>query len=163
MATIINSTDVPEVTGSRYPSPHDVPCRGRHVRRLAEPVGISQFGVNLCRIPPGVWSSQRHHHSHEDELLVMMSGEISLVDNAGERVLHPGDVVGFPAGDGNAHHLVNRSGADATFLAIGTDQADDVCTYPDIGMTLVNALYRVGENPYQTLTAAATSPAIGAG
>ncbi len=151
MATIISSADVPELAGSRYPPPHDGPCRDRRVRRLADHVGVRQFGVNLCRMPPGTWSSQRHHHSHEDELLVMMTGEISLVDNDGERLLRPGDVVGFPAGDGNAHHLVNRSGADATFIAIGTDHAEDVCIYPDIGMKMLASLYFAGQNPYQTL------------
>jgi uncharacterized cupin superfamily protein len=38
----------------------------------------------------------------------------------------------FPAGTGDAHHLVNRTGADVVFLVIGTRaQPQDIVTYPD--------------------------------
>ena len=150
MAHIINTADIAEVTGSRYPPPHDAICAGRAARRLAAAVGVGQFGVNLCRIPPGVWASQRHAHSHEDELVLMLTGTLVLVDDDGERSVGPGDVIGHRAGDGNAHQLINRSAAEATYLVVGTHSDADRCTYPDIGMQTTSDRYRADRDPYLT-------------
>ena len=35
----------------------------------AMPPGLTQFGVNLLRLTPGVWSSQRHWHTEQDEFV----------------------------------------------------------------------------------------------
>ncbi|MBC8117071.1 MAG: cupin domain-containing protein [Candidatus Saccharimonas sp.] len=94
-----------------------------------------QFGANLVTLAPGAWSSQRHWHSAEDELVVMLSGTLVLVENGGETDLHPGDIATFAAGVADGHHLQNRSAAAARFLAIGTDRPDvDECHYPDVDM-----------------------------
>lgn len=134
MAKIVDIAEIPETTGSRYPAPHDAPCATRANRRLAVAVDIDQFGVNLTRLPPGAWSSQRHWHTHEDELVYVLSGLVVLIDDDGEHELGTGAVVGFKAGDGNGHHFVNRSAADAVFVAVGSRSIDDVAWYPDIGM-----------------------------
>lgn len=151
MAKCVNLDNVPEIVGTRYPPPHDAACRDRRSKSLAPLVGVSQFGVNLARIPPGAWASQRHAHSHEDELVVMLTGSLVLIDDDGERVLGPGDVVGHPAGDGNAHHLVNRSDADATYIVVGGRSDDDTCVYPDIAMRTTTARYRLDRDPYLTM------------
>jgi uncharacterized cupin superfamily protein len=63
-----------------------------------------------------------------------VSGEITLVTDAGAETLRPGDCAGFKAADKNGHHLQNRSNADATFLEMGTRLAGDGAHYPDIDM-----------------------------
>lgn len=88
-------------------------------------------------LEPGAWSSQRHWHEGEDELVVMLAGEAVLVDEAGEHSMRPGDVAAFPAGEANGHVLQNRSGAPCTFVAIGRPAASD-CHYPDVDMHLTN-------------------------
>jgi uncharacterized cupin superfamily protein len=128
---------IPTIARTSYPSPHDKPVAGRAWKQLAEAGGLSQFGANLVTLAPGAWSSQRHWHSVEDEMVVMLSGRLVLVEEAMETEMGPGDVAVFPAGVPNGHHLQNRGDAPATFLAIGPDCPDtDVCTYPDIGMRL---------------------------
>ena len=144
MTNIVRVDGVAEATGSRYPPPHDAACAPRAVRRLALAAGLTQFGVNLCRLPAGAHASLRHAHSHEDEFVLMLTGELVLIDGSGERTVGPGDCMGHPAGDGDAHTLVNRSGAEATFLAIGSRSDDDIATYPDIGMTTSPARYAGG-------------------
>ncbi len=62
-------------SGSRYPAPHDAPCKAREWQGLGEAAGLTQFGVNTMRLAPGVWSSQRHWHTHEDEFVYMLEGE----------------------------------------------------------------------------------------
>ena len=78
------------VVGTLYPPPFDLPCRGRERSKLGDAAGLSQFGVNLCRLPPGAWSSQRHWHTGGDEFVYVLSGEVVLVTDGGEEVLRAG-------------------------------------------------------------------------
>src|SRR5580698_11330660 len=120
MGNKIDFSSVPVVTGSRYPAPFDVPCAARTRQRLGDAAGLTDFGVNLLRLPPGVWSSQRHWHTAEDEFLYVLEGEVVLVTDAGEEVLRAGDCAGFKAGEPDGHHVQNRSGTDTVILEIGT-------------------------------------------
>jgi len=120
--------------GSAYPAPYDAPCASRLRHKLGDAGGLTQFGVNLMHLPPGGWSSQRHWHSHEDEFVHIVAGEVVLIEDQGEQVLVAGDCAAFPAGTGNGHHLVNRSTEVAIFLEIGSRDPDDRTTYSDIDM-----------------------------
>jgi uncharacterized cupin superfamily protein len=140
----IHVTDVPEHVGSRYPAAHAAPCRERRTRRLADAVGVTQFGVHMVTLAPGVWSSQRHWHSHEDEFVYVLEGELVLVTDAGEETLRAGDVVGFPAGTRDGHHLQNRSGSDAVFLCAGSRDDADYGEYPDIDLKFTAGRYTQG-------------------
>ncbi len=130
----IDLTQVPGFKGSSYPPPFDAPCRDREGLRLGIAAGLTQFGVNLVTLKPGAWSSQRHWHAKEDELVYVLSGELVLIEDRGETVLKPGDCAGWKAGLRDGHHLINRSARDATFLAIGTRDDADWGEYPDIDM-----------------------------
>jgi hypothetical protein len=48
---------------SGYPAEHAAPCADRIRQLLGETGGLTDFGVNLMRLPPGAWSSQRHWHT----------------------------------------------------------------------------------------------------
>jgi uncharacterized cupin superfamily protein len=123
------------VKGSGYPEPFDLPCAARLRRRLGDAAGLTDFGVNLLRLPPGTWSSQRHWHSHEDEFVYVLEGEVMLVSDSGEELLRAGDCAGFKAGTRDAHHLQNRSTEDAVVLEVGSRKtADDEGDYPDIDL-----------------------------
>ena len=130
----LNIDDLPVRTGSGYPAPHDAPCQARSRRRLADAFGLTQFGVNILELPPGAWSSQRHWHERQDELIYVLAGEVTLVTDEGETRLTPGMTAGFRAGSGNGHHLVNRSAAIARVLEVGTRTDQEVAHYPDIAM-----------------------------
>src|ERR1700690_3638814 len=131
----IDAALLTEIVGTLYPSPFDEPCRARGGTKLGDPAGLTQYGVNLLRLPPGAWSSQRHWHSHSDEFIYVLSGKVMLVTNEGEEILRAGDAAGFKAADPNGHCLQNRSGAVATVLEVGTRLAADSADYPDIDMT----------------------------
>jgi len=128
-------TITPEL-GSSYPAPFDALVAGRERRRLGDALGLTNFGVNLLRVPAGCASSQRHWHSRQDELVYVVSGELVLVTDAGEQTLTAGMVAGFPAGRRDGHHLVNRSGRDAVLLEIGDRMPGDEVDYADIDMVL---------------------------
>lgn len=126
---------VASIEGTTYPSPYDGPCLGRVRQALGDAAGLTQFGVNLQRLPPGVWSSQRHWHSAEDEFVWVIEGELVLVSDHGEEVFRTGDCVGFAAGVANGHHFQNRSGSDAVLLVVGSRRPEtDFVTYPGIDL-----------------------------
>ena len=123
--------------GSGYPKPYDEACRGRRRWRLGDAAGLTQFGVNLLRLPAGQWSSQRHWHSGEDEFVYVLEGEVILVTNAGEEVLRAGDCAGFKAGDADGHHLQNRGAKEAVILEVGSRLPDgDHVDYPDVDLCI---------------------------
>jgi uncharacterized cupin superfamily protein len=126
---------IPQTNATGYPPEFADKVQGRWYRRLAPASGISDFGASHVVLQPGAWSSQRHWHEGEDELVVMLSGEAVLVDDLGRTPMRPGDVAAFPKNDGNGHVLVNESYAECVFVAIGRPSATD-CHYPDIDMHL---------------------------
>jgi uncharacterized cupin superfamily protein len=130
----IDVAALPPVVGTLYPPPFDMPCRARERTKLGDAASLSQFGVNLLRLPPGTWSSQRHWHTGGDEFVYVLSGEVVLVTDGDAEVLRAGDAAGFPAGDTNGHCLQNRSGGDAQILEIGTRVPGDSGYYSDIDM-----------------------------
>jgi uncharacterized cupin superfamily protein len=125
---------VPKVKGAGYPKPFDAPCAGRVRQRLGNAGGLTDYGINLMHLPPGNWSSQRHWHSHEDEFVYVLEGEVTLVEDDVETVLAAGDCAAFAKGTGNGHHLINRSGGIAIYLEIGSRMPEDVTTCSDIDM-----------------------------
>lgn len=59
----IDAQALPLKKGSSYPAPFDAACAARVRQQLGDAAGLTDFGVNLLRLPPGCWSSQRHWHS----------------------------------------------------------------------------------------------------
>ncbi len=125
--------------GCPYPPPFEEPLAGRLRQRLGDAGGLNDFGVNLMRLPPGNWSSQRHWHSHEDEFVYVLEGELTLVEDGGETVLRAGDCAAFPKNSGNGHHMINKMKAMAVYLEVGSRAMDDLTTCSDIDMMSANA------------------------
>jgi len=134
MSRKIDIAAIAPVIGTLYPPPYSEPCLARERKKLGDAADLTQLGVNLLRLPPGAWSSQRHWHTESDELVYVLSGEVTLVTDDGPELLKAGDAAGFKAGDGNGHCLQNRSPADALVPEIGTRVAADVAHYSDIDM-----------------------------
>ncbi|MEO1182435.1 MAG: cupin domain-containing protein [Cyanobacteria bacterium J06636_28] len=128
---VIDLSTVPISQGTGYPPPFRNAVAGRSRQRLGNAAGLTNFGVNLTTLAPGAQSALRHWHSHQDEFIYLISGELVLVTDAGETLLTPGMMAGFPAGVANGHHLINRSGAIATYLEIGDRTPGDRAEYPD--------------------------------
>lgn len=136
MSKKLNLAAIPTAIGSGYPAPFDAPCKRRERKQLGDAASLTQFGVNLLRLPPGEWSSQRHWHTAEDEFVYVVAGEVMLVTDSGEEVLRAGDCAGFKAGDPSGHHLQNRSSVDAIVLEVGGRNAADGTFYSDIDMVI---------------------------
>jgi uncharacterized cupin superfamily protein len=154
---IIDPENVPESTGSNYPQQFKAAVSGRVKKRLGNAAGLKNFGVNLVRLAPGSCSALRHWHTRQDEFIYVLEGEVNLVANSGEQVLKPGMAAGFPAGNADGHHLVNRTNAEVVYLEIGDRTLGDEVTYPDDDLIarfsgnswifLLNFLYCINSMP----------------
>lgn len=114
----VDLNGIEQVNRTGYPPPFDREVAGRWVRRLAPATGLTDFGVSHVVLKPGAWSSQRHWHDGEDEFLVMVAGEATLVEDDGATILKAGDCAAFPKGTSNGHHLRNESSEDCTFVVM---------------------------------------------
>ncbi|CAO3419554.1 cupin domain-containing protein [Azospirillum doebereinerae] len=124
-----------------YPDPFRAAVAGRHRVALGDPLGLSNFGVNLTRLDPGASSALRHWHSRQDEFVYVVEGELVLVTDAGETRLTAGLCAGFPAGAADGHRLINRSDRPASYLEIGDRSAGDAIDYADEDMVWRDGAY----------------------
>lgn len=123
--------------GSSYPAPFHENAKTRTKKALGNEGGLSDFGVNLVTLPPGSWSSQRHWHLQEDELVYVLSGELVLITDEGETPVGAGECAVFPKNTPDGHHFINRTDKDAVYLEVGTRSKGETVTYPDIDLHIV--------------------------
>lgn len=151
----LDAATLPCRMGTNYPPPFDAPCASREKRAMGNAFGLKDFGVNVVRMPPGAWSSQRHWHSREDEFVYVLEGEPTLVTDAGKTRLEPGMCAGFPANSGDGHHLVNETAEPVVYLEVGSRKAGDAVDYSDIDMRVAarvegGVFTHKDGTPYQT-------------
>ena len=125
---------IPQSNVTGYPEPFDREVEGRWWRRLAPAGQLTHFGASHVVLKPGAWSSQRHWHDGEDELLIMLSGEAVLVEDDGRKPLRAGEVAAWPKGSTNGHHLRNESQEDCSFVVISGGDRAAGGGYSDIDM-----------------------------
>lgn len=134
IATPVDPLELPARSTTLYPEPYRSQVLPREKRALGDAAGLTKIGVNHSTLRPGLASSMRHWHTAEDELIYVLSGELVLVTDQGERPLRAGQYVAFPAGHPNGHQLINRSGAPAVYLEISNRDPADVAHYPDVDL-----------------------------
>ncbi len=109
---------IPQTNATGYPPPFDAAVKDRWYRRLAPVSSLTDFAASHVTLKPGGWSSQRHWHDGEDEMVIMLSGEAVLVEDDGRHMMRPGDIAAWPKGSTNGHHLINESDAPCVFVAL---------------------------------------------
>jgi uncharacterized cupin superfamily protein len=121
-------------TGSGYPEPYRSRVLPREKRQLGNALGLTKIGINQTTLPPGRESSMRHWHTHEEEFVYVLAGEVVLRTDAGEQTLTAGMCAGFPTGTGDGHQLVNRSPQPAVYLEISNRDPADGAFYSDVDL-----------------------------
>ena len=118
-------------TGSGYPEPYRSRVLPREKRPVGDALGLSKIGINYTTLPPGKESSMRHWHTHEEEFIYVLSGEVVLRTDGGEQVLTAGMCAGFALGTTDGHQLVNRSAAPAVYLEVSNRDPLDEAHYSE--------------------------------
>jgi uncharacterized cupin superfamily protein len=92
----------------------DVPDVGW--RSLRRELGLTAMGMSLMVFRPGQrW--RIHRHKHQEEVYVVLSGELTIVVEADEHILRPRHAM--RVGPGVRRQLINRGTEQVEFLAIG--------------------------------------------
>ncbi len=133
-SAVIDVAAVPEISRTDYPAPWAAAMAGRSWQRLGAAAGLTRLAVNLVTIAPGGISALRHWHEREDEFVLMVEGELVLVEDAGAVPMRAGDCAAFPAGRADGHHLRNDGAAPARFLVAADVSLRDVCHYSDVDL-----------------------------
>jgi len=103
-----------------------------------------RLGVNQTTLPPGRALCPFHYHQREDEVFYVLSGRGVLRYGEDLHDIGPGDTISCPARKGVAHQIANPYDEDLVYLAIGPNEVDEVCVYPDSGKVMVRSLQTVG-------------------
>jgi uncharacterized cupin superfamily protein len=128
----IRASDVPASAGATiYPAPFAKLVAGRTKRKLGDVFGLRNFGVNLTTLEPGAVSALCHFHAVQDEFVFIVEGRPTLVLDGEEHAMAPGDCMGFKAGSGVGHQLVNRTDSVVTYLEVGDRSPGERVTYPN--------------------------------
>src|ERR1700680_3519008 len=98
-------------SSTAYPEPYRSRVLPRDRRPLGDALGLTRIGVNLTTLSPGKESSMCHWHTHEDEFVYVLEGEVVLRCGPREQLLHAGMCAGFAAGGGAGRPSVSTLGA----------------------------------------------------
>lgn len=134
----LDPQSLPPKTASGYPEPYRSRVLPREKRSLGDALGLKTIGINQTVLPPGKESSMRHWHTHEEEFIYVLSGEVVLKTDAGEQLLTAGMCAGFPLpadprrGDG--HQLINRGSQPAVYLEVSNRDPRDQAFYSDVDL-----------------------------
>jgi uncharacterized cupin superfamily protein len=99
--------------------------------RLGRQAGGSRLGASLYAVPPGQATFPYHWHAANEELLIVLSGTVSVRTPSGWADLEEGRVLSFPRGQDGAHQVANRTGEEVRFLVVSEMNAPEVSGYPD--------------------------------
>jgi uncharacterized cupin superfamily protein len=90
---------------------------GPGFRKIRGALGVTEFGVNAIVLPPA-YESRRHFHERQQELYVVLRGEIEFRLGDERRVLGPGGLARVDAG--TVRSLYNTSPSEeAMYLCVG--------------------------------------------
>jgi uncharacterized cupin superfamily protein len=121
-------------TGSGYPEPYRSRVLPREKRQLGNALGLTKIGINHTTLLPGKESSMRHWHTHEEEFIYVLSGEVILRTDAGEQVLKAGMCAGFALETTDGHQLLNRSNEPACYLEVSNRDSQDEGLYSEVDL-----------------------------
>jgi uncharacterized cupin superfamily protein len=101
--------------------------------RLSKVADSKNLHFDLRLLNPGQFSFPYHFHRHAEELMMIISGTMTLRTKNGLDILKKGDMVFFEMGESGAHQFYNHSDEPCTYLDIRTLFGTDICEYPDSG------------------------------
>jgi uncharacterized cupin superfamily protein len=90
---------------------------GPGFRKVRSALGVTAFGVNAVVLPPS-WVTPRHSHERQEELYLVLDGEIEFDLDGSKHRLGPGGLV--KVDPGTMRSLRNASDtAEATYYCVG--------------------------------------------
>jgi len=85
----------------------------------------------MRQLNPGEYSFPYHFHHNSEELMYVISGEMTVRNPEGLEIIRSGEMVFFELGETSAHQFFNHSDTPCVYLDIRTNMGFDVTEYPD--------------------------------
>ena len=90
---------------------------GPGFRKIRSALGVTAFGVNAVVLPPG-YTSRRHYHERQQELYIVLAGEIEFELDGAKHAVGPGGLARVDAPI--VRSLRNTSDtAEAVYVCVG--------------------------------------------
>ncbi len=125
---IVHWAEVEDQQPFRYDGTDEPMSYGANYRRH---FSFRKLGIHHERLPAGHRLSRPHAESAEEEFVYVLEGTPDVwLDGVLYRLI-PGDAVGFPAGEGLAHTVINNTDADVHLLVVGeASKTENRILYP---------------------------------
>lgn len=104
--------------------------------RIGAHIGARDLRYNLTVLPPGKVQCPFHCHHGEEEMFLILEGELRFGDQRYPIRRH--DVIACPTGGPEvAHQIINTGTVTMRYLALSTLVDIEICEYPDSGKVMI--------------------------
>jgi uncharacterized cupin superfamily protein len=117
--------------------------------RLSKIVGSKHFVFDLRKLDSGKYSFPYHFHRNAEELIMIISGSMTIRLPKGFEIVQKGQIVFFEMGETSAHQFYNHDTQPCVYLDLRTTVGIDVCEYPDSGKINVSPFNEIFEKKTQ--------------
>jgi len=130
MAILIKPKELEFVNNPSTPTQFDLMTI---MPRLSKITNAKQLIFDIRQLNPGKYSFPYHFHRNSEELMYVISGEMTVRTSDKLEVIRPGQMVFFELGETSAHQFYNHTDSPCMYLDIRTNMGFDVTEYPDSG------------------------------
>lgn len=113
--------------------------------RLSKIVDSKHFVFDLRKLHSGKYSFPYHYHHNAEELIMIISGSMTVRTSKGFEIVKKDQVVFFEMGETGVHQFYNHCAEPCIYLDIRSTVGIDVCEYPDSGKIKVTQINEVFE------------------
>ena len=113
--------------------------------RLSKIVGSKHMVFDIRKLNPGKYSFPYHFHHHAEELIMVISGSMTIRTTKGFEIVENGQLMFFEMGETSAHQFYNHSTIPCVYLDIRTTVGIDICEYPDSGKINISPFNQIFE------------------
>lgn len=107
------------------------------------PIGARKLGYRVLLLPPGKKFCPMHAHAVEEEVFIVLEGEVTLRTPRGDYLCRQGDVIAFPCGDAGAHQVYNTTDRPCRIFMLGMEDPNEVAYYPESNKLLLRGRNRL--------------------
>lgn len=147
MATFIRPTELDYQSNTSAPSHFDLLTLSPRLSKMSD---AKQLIFDIRHLDPGKYSFPYHFHQNSEELMYLISGEMTVRTPGGLEIIRQGELVFFELGETSAHQFYNHSDAPCVYLDIRTNMGMDVTEYPDSGKVNIFPFGLIFEKDTQT-------------
>ena len=117
--------------------------------RLSKIVDSKHFVFDMRKLNSGKYSFPYHFHRNAEELILIISGSMTIRTPKGFEIVKKGQIVFFEIGETSAHQFYNHDKIPCVYLDLMTTVGMDVCEYPDSGKINISPFKEVYEKHTQ--------------